>query len=74
MNVNIEIPQELYDQARSIAEAQSIPVDEVFASAFSKQLANWRRLQQWAARGSREDFLRVLDRVPDVEPEEYDRL
>jgi len=74
MNVNIEVPQDLYDQAKLIADAHHIPVNELFASAFSEQLANWRRLQERAARGSREDFLRVLDRVPDVEPEEYDRL
>jgi CRISPR/Cas system CSM-associated protein Csm2 small subunit len=28
--------------------------------------------QQRAARGSREKFLAVLDKVPDVEPEELD--
>lgn len=49
-------------------------VDEVFASAFVEQLAAWERLKQRAARGSRERFLAALDKVPDVEPEDYDRL
>jgi hypothetical protein len=26
-----------------------------------------------ADRGNREDFLRVLDKVPDVEPDDHDR-
>jgi hypothetical protein len=36
-------------------------------------MAAWERLKQRASRGSREKFLAVLDKVPDVEPEEFDR-
>ena len=74
MRVYINIPEELYDQARAIAEAQNIAVEDVFASAFADHFAAWQRLQERAARGDREKFLAVLERVPDVEPEEYDRL
>jgi hypothetical protein len=35
--------------------------------------SSWERLQQRAARGSRDAFVGVLDKVPDIEPEEYDR-
>ncbi|MGH9342244.1 MAG: toxin-antitoxin system HicB family antitoxin [Terriglobia bacterium] len=74
MNVNINVPEELYEQARIIAEAHRIPVDQVFASAFAEHIATWQRLRERAARGNREKFLAVLDEVPDVEPEEHDRL
>lgn len=74
MSVSINIPQELYDQARSIAEAHHVPVEQVFASAFADQFAAWQRLRERAARGDRRKFLAVLDNVPDVEPEEFDRL
>jgi len=74
VRVYINIPEELYDQARAIAEAQNIAVEDVFASAFADHFAAWQRLQERAARGDREKFLAVLERVPDVEPEEYDRL
>ena len=74
MSVSINMPQELYDQARSIAEARHVPVEQVFASAFADQFAAWQRLQERAARGDRKKFLAVLDNVPDIEPEEYDRL
>lgn len=53
---------------------QRVSVDEVFASAFAEQLSVWERLEQRAARGSREKFLAVMDKVPDVEPDDYDRL
>ena len=74
MSVNVSVPEELYKKAIAIAEAQHVSVDEVFASAFAEQLAGWERLQQRAARGSRERFLAVLDKAPDGEPEEFDRL
>lgn len=74
MSISVSVPEELYTKAIAIAEAQHVSVDEVFASAFAEQLAAWERLQQRAARGSRERFLAVLDKAPDVEPEESDRL
>ena len=72
MSVSINIPEELYDQARVIAEAHHVPVEEIFASAFADQFAAWHRLHERAARGSRDHFLAVLDKVPDIKPEEYD--
>ena len=46
----------------------------VFAAAFAEQLAAWERLRRRASLGNREQFLAVLDKVPDTEPEAYDRL
>jgi hypothetical protein len=74
MSVSINIPEELYDQARGIAESHRVSVEQVFASALADQFAAWQRLRERAARGDREKFLAVLDKVPDIEPEEYDRL
>lgn len=74
MSVSINIPEELYDQARAIAEARRIPVEEVFATAFAEQFSSWQGLQERAARGDRGKFLAVLDKVPDVEPEVFDQV
>jgi hypothetical protein len=73
MSVSVSVPEELYQKAVEIARAQRVSVDEVFASAFAEQLSAWERLQQRAARGARDKFLAVLDRVPDVEPDDRDR-
>jgi hypothetical protein len=73
MSVSVSVPEELYQKAAEIAEAQHLSVDEVFASAFVEQVAAWERLQRRALRGSREKFLAILDKVPDVEPEDSDR-
>ncbi len=74
MSVNVRVPEELYAKAAALAAARKVSVDEVFASAFIDQLAVCERLRARAERGNREKFLAVMDQVPDVEPEEADRL
>jgi elongation factor P--beta-lysine ligase len=74
MSVTVNIPDELYRQALEIAAAESVSVDELFASAFEERLLELERLKEKAARGSYEKFLRVMAKVPSVEPPEYDRL
>jgi hypothetical protein len=72
--MTVDVPDDMYQKAAQIAASHDLSVDEVFQSAFRQQLAAWERLEQRAAQGSREKFLAVLDKVPDIEPEEYDRL
>jgi hypothetical protein len=72
MSTSVNIPEDLYQQAREIANAQHLSVDEVIASAFAEHLAAWERLKQRSARGRRDAFASVLEKVPDVEPEEQD--
>lgn len=74
MSVSVRIPEELYEKATAIAKAQNVSVDEVFASAFAEHVAACERLKQRTARGSRDEFLAVLDKVPDVEPLPEDRI
>jgi hypothetical protein len=74
MSVSINIPEELYQQAVALSEIHHVPVEEVFASAFAEQLATWERLSQRALRGNREKYINVLDSVPNIEPDPYDRI
>jgi hypothetical protein len=70
MNVRINIPQDLYDQARNIAEVHKVSVEQVLESALADQLAAWERLRQRAAQGDCYKFLAVLDNLSEIEPEE----
>ncbi|HME09582.1 MAG TPA: hypothetical protein VKG25_21165 [Bryobacteraceae bacterium] len=74
MKVNVNVPDELYQQAVEIAKAQHASVDEVIASALAQQMLEWERLRQKAERGSREKFLAVLDKAPDVKRDDYDLM
>ncbi len=70
---NISVPDELYKKAAEIAAAHHVSVDEIFASVFAEHMAAWERLKQRASRGDRDRFLAVLNKVPAVEPEDFDR-
>jgi hypothetical protein len=72
--MNIHVPEDLYRKAAQIAEGEHLSVDEVFVSAFVDHLTVVERLKQRAVRGDRDRFLALLDKAPDVEPEESDRL
>jgi len=74
MNVSVNIPDELYRQASEIAATENVSVDELFASAFEERLLELERLKEKAARGSYEKFMRVMAKVPAVEPPDFDRL
>ena len=74
MSVTIGVPEELYRKAIEIAQEQHVSVDEVFAAASAEKMSALDRIKERAKRSSRDKFLGVLEKAPDVEPEEYDRL
>jgi hypothetical protein len=75
--VSIELPESLHKQVRELAEQEGITLEYFVALAVAEKMASLRTveyLRERAARGSREKYDAVLAKVPDVEPEEYDRL
>jgi hypothetical protein len=74
---SLTLPESLYKQVCKLAQQDGISVDQFIATAVAEKLAVFMTveyLQERAKRGSREKFEAVLAKVPDVEPEEYDRL
>ncbi len=76
--VEVKLPDSLYRQIQLLAERDGISVDQFLATAAAEKLSALLTADYLAARaaraGSRDEFLRLLDKVPDVEPEEYDRM
>jgi hypothetical protein len=63
--------------ARNIASEDHISLNQFIASAVAEKisaLTTETYLAQRAARGSSDAFRTALAKVPDVEPEEFDRL
>jgi len=74
--VSIEIPESVKRQVERLAAREGISVDQFYASAAAEKLAALESagyIAQRAARSDREAFLRVLAKVPQIEPEEWDR-
>lgn len=75
--LQVNLPESLRRRAQSLAQDDGIPLDQFIATALAEKVAVLDAdsyIRARAARGSREKFDRVLSKVPDVEPEESDRL
>jgi hypothetical protein len=75
--LQVNLPESLHRRAQSLAQHDGVPLDQFVATALAEKVAvldadSYVRAR--AARGSRQKFDRVLSRVPDVDPEEQDRL
>lgn len=68
MSLTIDVPDELYQRTAEIAAQANISVEDLVISSVEQHLRELDRLKERAERGSREKFLQVLEKVPDVEP------
>lgn len=77
MKISANIPNVLYQQLESFAEKEQISIDGLVAIALSSQIALWSTrsyLEEKAKRVNWDAFEKVLAKVPNVEPDECDRL
>jgi len=74
MSRSVLLPEKIYQKAAELARGEKVSVEELVSGALAEQFAGREYLRIRAARASREKFLAALDKVPDVEPEDHDRL
>jgi hypothetical protein len=74
VKISIEIPDDIYREAEVAALDRGVSVEELFGSIADSHLRSWKALNAKAAQGSLEEFREIMRNVPDIEPEEYDRL
>ncbi len=75
--MNIEVPDSLLKQAKEMAEQEDVTVEQLINSALAEKMAAWKTVEYLkgrAARGDREKFERAMSKVPEAEPEAFDRL
>ncbi|MDQ2099803.1 MAG: toxin-antitoxin system HicB family antitoxin [Tychonema bourrellyi B0820] len=75
--LNVNIPDSIYKSMQELAQQDNISVDQFIAAAIAEKISvlmNESYLQERANRGSREKYESVLAKVPDIEPEDYDKL
>jgi len=74
MSKNVAVPEELYNKAAEVAAKDHVSVEEFISAAVANRLASREYIESRAKLFSREEFDRALQEIPDVEPEEHDRL
>lgn len=76
-NLNVQLPESLYKQIEALAARENISIEQLTTIALSAQVSVWMTkdyLEEKAKSGSWKKFQQVLNKVPNVEPEEYDKL
>jgi hypothetical protein len=75
--LSLRLPKSLHEQLRELSREEGISVNQFVMLAVAEKVASLSTieyLEKRAGRGSREKLLGILQKVPDVEPEEFDRL
>lgn len=75
--LSVRLPNSLHNAARELAKEEEVSINQLIASALSEKLAAFKTvsyLQDRANKGSVEEFRRIMAKVPNVEPEPYDKL
>ena len=75
--LSLRLPNSLHEQIRQLAKREGISINQFVASAAAEKmtaLLTEEYINNRAQRASRKKFQAVLDKVPDVEPDNYDML
>ena len=75
--MSLRLPKTMYNQLKEMAKTEGISMNHFVTLAIAEKLATLNTveyLEERAKRGSREKYLAVLTKAPDVEPEEDDKL
>jgi uncharacterized protein (DUF1778 family) len=75
--LSLRLPKSLHEQLRELAKEDGISVNQFVMLAVAEKVASIATieyLEKRAKRGSREKLLAILNKAPDIEPEESDKL
>ena len=75
--LNVNLPNSLHRKLEELSEREGIAEEQFIATAVAEKMSallTEEYLEQRAERGSREKYERALSQVPDVEPDERDRI
>ena len=75
--MTVRLPESLHDQLKDLAKAEGISINQFLVVAAAEKMSALKTvefLESEAKLASRKGFKRVLSKVPDVQPDEADRL
>jgi hypothetical protein len=74
VNKSIEAPEDLYNKAAELAARDHVSVAEFVSAVLADRLASREYIEERSRLFRKEEFERALKEIPDVEPDEHDRL
>ena len=76
-SMSVRLPKYLHREIKKLAEEEGISMNQFIAIAAAEKVSSLKTvayLEKRAEQGDPEKFERVLSKVPDVEPEDHDKL
>jgi len=75
--ISLRLPDSLHKRVRELAKHKNVSINQFISTALAEKISAVRAaeyVEERARRGSRQKFDKVLDKIPDVEPDAADRL
>ncbi len=76
-SLSLRLPNSLHKQLRELAQREGVSINQFIATAVAEKmsaLATVDYLEERAKKGSCQKFQAVLAKIPDVEPDDFDRV
>jgi uncharacterized protein (DUF1778 family) len=75
--LTVRLPKSLHEGIKQLSKTEGISINQFLVTAASEKMSallTKSYLEKEALKGKKEDFDRVLRAVPDVEPDEFDKI
>ena len=75
--LSLRLPDSLHEQVKELAKRDGISINQFVASAIAEKMSallTEEYLKDRASKGNKNAFLKALKKVPDRDPEDFDRL
>lgn len=75
--VSLRLPNSIYELAKSLSKEDQVSLNQFIATAVSEKvsaLTTEMHINECKARASKAKFLKALEKVPDVDADEHDRV
>ncbi|SMO46875.1 YlcI/YnfO family protein [Gracilimonas mengyeensis] len=75
--LSVRLPESLHKKIKELAEQEGVSMNQFITLAVSEKMSALLTvdyLKDRAEKASRQQFDEIMNQVPDVEPEDYDKL
>lgn len=75
--LSVRLPESLHKRLKEMADKEGVSMNQLITLAVSEKVSTLLTadyLKERAQRGDRKTFEELLEKVPDREPEEFDKL
>ena len=75
--LSLRLPDSIHNMVRETAKEDSVSTNQFIATAIAEKLSALSTvdyLEKRASKGNKQDFEKIMSRIPDVEPDEQGRI